>query len=102
MVEVRPIPIGDKAAIGIHVRLPKTDLIAITTGRGYVMCGALDVNLFNTEPRLAQREVIAGRAFGVRTLEDLLEARLAEVTLAAASTGVTAGTPVRDALARWF
>ena len=50
------------------------------------MCGALDVALLND--RLRERGVIAGRAVGVRTLEELLAAPLESVTDAARAIGV--------------
>ena len=49
------------------------------------MCGALDVGLLND--KLADRQIIAGRAVGVRTIEQLLEAPLESVTLEAEKEG---------------
>ena len=37
---------------------------------GYIMCGALDVGLLNA--KLKERKIVAGRAVGVRTIEQLL------------------------------
>ena len=42
------------------------------------MCGALDVGLLNE--KLKDRKIIAGRAVGVRTIEQLLNAPLESVT----------------------
>lgn len=96
MVQVRPVPLTGGTAVGIVVDLPKTQLVAIATQRGYVMCGALDVSVLNT--RLAERRVLAGRAFGVRSIEDLLAAPLADVTDAALQAGVMPGMTGREAL----
>lgn len=96
MVKVVPIPIGEWTAIGVEVLLPKTTLIAITAGGGYIMCGALDVQLLND--KLKDRGIIAGRAVGVRSFEQLLEAPLESVTDAAASLGIAVGMTGKEAV----
>lgn len=80
----------------ITVNLPKTNFLAITTEKGYIMCGALDVALLNE--KLKDRKIIAGRAVGVRTIEQLLEAPLESVTYEAENLGITVGTIGKDAL----
>lgn len=60
------------------------------------MCGALDVALLNE--RLKDREILAGRAVGVRTLEELMAAPLESVTTSAESIGVVAGMKGSEAL----
>jgi uncharacterized protein YunC (DUF1805 family) len=100
MINAKPIPIGERFAMGVEVQLPKTTLLAITTNKGYIMCGALDVGLLND--KLKHRGIIAGRAVGVRTLEDLLEAPLESVTIEAEQMGITVGMKGRDAVAKMF
>lgn len=96
MVTVSPVQMDGLSATAVTVMLPKTTLVAVTTARGYIMCGALDVDLLNT--RLAERGILAGRALGVRSVEDLLEAPLSDVTDAARALGVEPGMKGRDAL----
>lgn len=96
MVVLQPITIEGHIVLGVLVELPKTTLIAVTTNKGYIMCGALDVNLLNE--RLQDREIIAARATGVRTLEDLLEAPLESVTNTAEKMGIVKGMKGRDAI----
>ncbi|MCK9861750.1 DUF1805 domain-containing protein [Paenibacillus sp. ATY16] len=97
MMRMVPIPLGDGiTALGVEVKLPKTTLLSISTDRGYIMCGALDVGLLND--RLKDREIIAGRAVGVKTLEELLAAPLESVTTTAESLGITVGMNGADAL----
>lgn len=98
MVEVQPIHFPEGTAIAVSVQLPKTTLLAVTTDRGYIMCGALDVGLLNA--RLAQREIIAGRAVGVKTIQELLDAPLESVTTTAENMGITAGMIGRDAIVK--
>jgi uncharacterized protein YunC (DUF1805 family) len=96
MVKMKPICYEGVEAIGIEVSLPKTTLITVSTDRGYIMCGALDIGLLNE--RLSDRKIIAGRAVGVKTIEQLLEAPLESVTYEAEELGIVPGMKGRDAL----
>lgn len=91
-----PITIEHKQFIAITVKLPKTNLMAVTNDIGYIMCGALDIALFNE--KLKDRGIIAGRAVGVRTIEQLLEAPLESVTYEAEKLGIIKGMKGKDAL----
>lgn len=73
----------------VEVNLPKTNLLAIFTDYGYIMCGALDVALLNE--RLAARQILAGRAVGVKTLDELFYAPLESVTTEALARGIKPG-----------
>ncbi|MFS0644475.1 YunC family protein [Siminovitchia sp. 179-K 8D1 HS] len=96
MVSIEPVMIDGHMFVASTVRLPKTTLLAVSNDRGYIMCGALDVGLLND--KLKERGIIAGRAVGVKTIEQLLEAPLESVTAAAGELGISAGTKGRDAL----
>ncbi|GIP38368.1 hypothetical protein J31TS4_16480 [Paenibacillus sp. J31TS4] len=98
MMQLKPIAIGGRTALGIEVKLPKTTLLAVATDKGYIMCGALDIALLNE--KLADRRIIAGRAVGVRTLEELLAAPLESVTKEAEALGIHAGMPGAEAVER--
>ncbi len=98
MIEVNPIEIERRTFLAVTVKLPKTTLLAVTSDIGYIMCGALDVDLLNT--KLSDRKIIAGRAVGVRTIDDLLEAPLESVTAEAEKRGITKGMIGKDALLR--
>lgn len=78
------------------VQLPKTTLLTISNERGYIMCGALDVGLLNE--KLADRKIIAGRAVGVRTIDDLLNAPLESITYEAKACGIEEGMTGEEAL----
>lgn len=96
MIEVKPLFIEGHPFTAVTVELPKTTLLAVYNDHGYIMCGALDVGLLNE--KLADRGILAGRATGVRTIEQLLNAPLESVTIEAEKHGITKGTKGTDAL----
>jgi uncharacterized protein YunC (DUF1805 family) len=98
MVKMIPIRYEGVEATAIEVSLPKTTLITVSTEKGYIMCGALDVGLLNE--KLKDRLIIAGRAVGVKTIEQLLEAPLESVTYEAEELGIVPGMTGREALKR--
>lgn len=99
MMRMVPFVLDNGATVlGVEVKLPKTTLLSISTDKGYIMCGALDVALLNE--RLSDRGIIAGRAVGVRTLEELMNAPLESVTLTAEEMGIVAGMKGSEALER--
>ena len=96
MIDVQPVTVGSHTCIAIEVELPKTRLVVVRAPIGYIMCGALDVHLLNTA--LLDREIVAGRAVGVRTTQQLLSAPLESVTVAAQKLGIHPGMSGREAL----
>ncbi len=61
------------------------------------MCGALDVSVFNTE-KLKAREVVCGRALGVRTLDELFDGELVDISETCLKYNIHKGMKVKDAL----
>ncbi|MCL1989886.1 MAG: DUF1805 domain-containing protein [Defluviitaleaceae bacterium] len=98
MFQAKKIMIENHAFTTYEVFLPKTTLLVVTNEIGYIMCAAVDIDFFNNTPKLAARKIIAGRAEGVRTIEELLDAPLAKLTHAAEEIGIKEGTVGRDAL----
>lgn len=98
MVTLTPMMIGDYPFTAVTVKLPKTNFLAVANENGYIMCGALDVALLNE--RLKDRKIIAGRAVGVRTIEQLLDAPLESITYEAESLGIHPGMSGREALVK--
>ena len=96
MIESMPIEIAGRMFTAISVKLPKTNLLIVTSERGYIMCGALDVALLNE--KLADRNIIAGRAVGVKTIEELLNAPLESITYGAEQVGISEGMIGKEAL----
>ncbi|MFD2408603.1 YunC family protein [Paenibacillus rhizoplanae] len=96
MVTLEPVQVGDHVLVGVEVKLPKTTLLSISTSKGYIMCGALDIGLLNEV--LSDRQIIAARAVGVRTLPQLLAAPLESVTIEAEKLGIVPGMSGAEAL----
>jgi uncharacterized protein YunC (DUF1805 family) len=96
MVSMEPIMLEGFTFTAVTVRLPKTTLLTVSNDKGYIMCGALDVGLLNTQ--LHDRKIIAGRAVGVKTIEQLLKAPLESVTLEAERLGIRSGMSGEQAL----
>jgi uncharacterized protein YunC (DUF1805 family) len=96
LIELSPVEIDGHMFKAVTVLLPKTTLLAVASDKGYIMCGALDVGLLND--KLKDRKIIAGRAVGVRTIEQLLNAPLESVTFEAEALGIYKGMIGKDAL----
>jgi uncharacterized protein YunC (DUF1805 family) len=96
VINMNPIFIDGKPFVSIEVKLPKTNLLAISTDNGYVMCGALDIELLRN--KLESRQIIAARATGVRTIDELLNGHVESCTQAAEGIGIHKNMPIRDAL----
>jgi uncharacterized protein YunC (DUF1805 family) len=96
LINVEPLCFGDKIALAISVALPKTNLVMVTTKTGYIMCGALDVGLLND--RLKERGIIAARAVGVKTIDQLLDTPMESTTLKAQELGIVPGITGRQAI----
>ncbi|WP_164668219.1 YunC family protein [Virgibacillus doumboii] len=96
MITVNPLEVEGMFFTAITVELPKTNLLVISNEVGYIMCGALDVDVLNNV--LAERKVIAGRATGVKTIDDLLNAPLQKITDASKEYGWEAGMTGKEAL----
>ena len=98
MVHVEPLQVEGHTFIGVVVELPKTTLFCIKAEMGYIMCGALDIRLLSE--KLKERGIVAARATGVRSLNDLLEFPLESVTPEAAKRGILPGMKGKEALLR--
>jgi uncharacterized protein YunC (DUF1805 family) len=96
LIDLSPIEIDGNTFLAVTVLLPKTTLLVVTSAKGYIMCGALDVGLLNE--KLKDRNVIAGRAVGVKTIEQLLNAPLESITFGAEELGIYKGMIGKDAL----
>jgi uncharacterized protein YunC (DUF1805 family) len=96
MITMVPVELDGGTAIGTMVELPKTRVLSISTGKGYVMCGVLNVpELDRIHP---ERRIIAARVIGVREIEHLLHAKVVEATDEAKKLGIKEGMTGKEAL----
>ncbi len=97
MVKMEPIIVEGYCFIGVEVNFPKTKLLSITVPDvGYLMCGVLNIPAI--ESLHSERGIIAARVVGVKTLQDLLEARIVETTKNGAGLGIHEGMTGQEAL----
>lgn len=96
MIDLSPIELGGHTFLTVTVELPKTTLLIVTNSKGYIMCGALDIGLLNE--KLSERKIIAGRAVGVKTIQQLLDSPLESVTFEAEQLGIHRGMIGKEAL----
>lgn len=96
MISTETLDIQGHVFTAVTVYLPKTTLLTVSNENGYIMCGALDVGLLNS--KLADRKIIAGRAVGVKTIDQLLQAPLESITLEAEKIGIIKGMVGKEAL----
>lgn len=81
----------------ISVMLPKTSLLIVGNDVGFIMCGALDVEIYNSA-KLLPRGVVCAKVVGVRSIEDILNAKIHEASKKAIEMGIDKGLEVKDAL----
>ena len=81
------------------VNLPKTMLMTIMVPDvGYIMCGVLNVPAM--DELHPEREIIAARVTGVRSYDDMLNARIQSVTKKGHKIGIETGMTGKDALGK--
>ena len=89
---VEEIKLEKGSALGLKLDMEHAPLLVIRVAKGFVMCGYLNVEVAN---KLGDAAV---RVTGVRTFEDVLNAKAVDVSEAAKKLGITIGMPAREAL----
>ena len=83
MINVTSVKVDDKTCLGVKVELPNSPpLLLIVAEKGFVMCGFLNVE---AAERLG---VAAAMVSGVKSFEDILNAKVKAATSKAKSLGV--------------
>lgn len=100
MIKIEPIPLKAGTAIGVMVELPQTRALTISTAKGYITAGHMDLPFL--EKRHPERKILAARVTNVREIADLLDAIVHDCTPAAARLGIAPGMTGRDALELMF
>ena len=93
MIKIDPLKIDGKTAVGLKVDLPDSPPLLLVIGeKGFVMCGLLNMDAAE------KLNVAAAMVSGVKSLEDVLEARVKAVTSEARKMGIEPGMMGRDAV----
>jgi len=100
MVKMEPVQLAGGMAVGVMVELPQTRQLTISTTKGYISAGYIDLPFL--QQRRPERKIIAARVLDVREIRDLLGARVFDCTPAAAALGVAPGMTGQEALERMF
>ena len=96
MPHIEQIPLANGIALGVKVDLPKAPLVMIRADKGFAMCGYLNMESVNKTGE------VAVRVTGVRSFEDLLNAKVANVSEKARALGISEGITAREALEKMF
>ena len=100
MIKMEPVQLAGGMAVGVMVELPQTRQLTISTTKGYISAGYIDLPFL--QQRRPERRIIAARVLDVREIRDLLGARVFDCTPAAAALGVVPGMTGQEALERMF
>lgn len=80
----------------LEVFLDNTTLLILQGYNAFAMCGALDVDIYNS-PKMKARNVVCFKAVGVKTLEELYEAEIADLSASAIDAGLQKGMRINHA-----
>lgn len=93
MINMTPLKINDKVAVGLRVDLPDSPPLLLIVGRtGFVMCGFLNIDVAE------KVNVAAAMVSGVKTFDDVLAADIKAVTSKAQMKGIKVGMKGEDAV----
>ncbi len=93
MIEVSPLRIGEKTAMGLRVELPDSPPLLLIIGRtGFVGCGFINIDAAE------KLNVAAATVTGVKSFEDVLNAEVKAVTSKAHTMGVRVGMKGKEAV----
>ena len=75
----------------VEIYLHNTTLLLIEGYKSFFMCGALDTTVYGN------REVVCGKVLGVKSIEQLYNAEIVELSEYAKKIGLTTGIAVYEA-----
>jgi uncharacterized protein YunC (DUF1805 family) len=93
---IEQIDIEQGCGIGLMMDMENAPLLVIRAGCGFVMCGYLNMEIAN---KLGD---VAVRVTGVRSFDDVLNAKTVDVSQAAKERGITVGMLAKEALNMMF
>lgn len=89
---IEHIHLDNGSAIGLKLDMEHAPLLVIRAKKGFVMCGYLNMEVAN---KLGDAAV---RVTGVRSFEDVLNARAVDVSEAAKKMGIAVDMTAKEAL----
>ena len=93
MIEVSPLRICEKTAMGLRVELPDSPPLLLIIGQtGFVGCGFINIDAAE------KLNVAAATVTGVKTFNDVLNAEVKAVTSKAQTKGVRVGMKGKEAV----
>lgn len=93
MIDVTPLKIEDKTALGLQVKLPNSPPLILVIGRtGFVGCGLINIEAAE------KFNVPAAAVSGVKSFDDVLNAEIKAATAKAQAQGVKIGMKAKDAI----
>lgn len=93
MINVTPLKIDDKVAVGLKVELPDSPPLLIMIGQtGFVMCGFLNMDAAE------KLNVTAAMVSGVRNFDDVLRAEIKAATSKAQIKGIKVGMKGKEVI----
>ncbi len=93
---IERINLENGSAIGLKMDMEHAPLLVIRAEKGFVMCGYLNIETAN---RLGD---VAVRVTGVKSFDDVLNAKAVEVSETAKKLGITVGMTAKEALMKMF
>jgi len=93
MIDVAPLRIEDKTALGLRVELPDSPPLILIIGRtGFVGCSFINIDAAE------KLNVSAATVSGVQSFDDVLKAEIKAATSKAQAQGVRVGIKGKDAV----
>ncbi len=93
---VEQVDLENGSALGLKMDMEHAPLLVIRADKGFVMCGYLNMDVAN---KLGDAAV---RVTGVKSFDDVLNAKAVDVSEAAKKLGITIGMPAKEALNKMF
>ena len=91
-MEVEHIQLKNGSALGIKIEMKTAPLLLIKTSKGFVMCGYLNIEAAE------KMNDTAAKVSGVKTFDDVLNAKVNALTTNAKALGIKEGMTGREAL----
>lgn len=91
-MKVKEIIVNGKVVKGYEIPLQNAVLVLIVGERGYIMCGYLNLDVAE---KFGDCACIVR---GVKSVDDMLNSSVVEVTSKAGELGIFVGMPVRDVI----